>query len=89
MRPVNFRKDFWDCYKGRETIDLASPETIAGHVSAPVAFPFLNVNVAILFSPPYVFLVSCASLAVTQQDFFARRDKQTCIGPEQINLVTH
>ena len=93
LGPVNFRKDFWDCYKGRETLDLASlvtiPETIAGHVSAPVPFPFLNANVAIFFSPPYVFLVSCASLAVTQRDFSARRDKKTCIGPEQINLVTH
>ena len=50
---VNFRKDFWDCYKGRETIDFASlvtiPETIAGHVSAPVPFSFLNANVAIFF----------------------------------------
>ena len=56
LGPVNFRKDFWDCYKGRETLDLAAlvtiPETIAGHVSAPVPFPFLNANVAIFFHRP-------------------------------------
>ena len=54
LGPVNSRKDVWECYKGRETIDLASlvtiPETTAGHVSAPVPFSFLNANVAFFFT---------------------------------------
>ena len=53
---VNFRKDFWDCYQGREKQltnswptpppppppPVSIPETTSGHISAPVLFSFLK-----------------------------------------------
>ena len=45
---INFRKDFWDCYWGKEKIGqwvtdaspVTTPETIAVRISAPVPFSF-------------------------------------------------
>ena len=47
LNSVNVRKDFWDRYYGygKKSASLAAiPETIAGHISAPVPSPLYEQN---------------------------------------------
>ena len=46
---VNFRKDFWDFDEGKVALKggahpVTIPETIAGHISAPVPISFLKLR---------------------------------------------
>ena len=45
---VNFRKDFWDSYSWPIASPVTVPESMAGHISAAVAFSFLKWRIGIV-----------------------------------------